>query len=94
MLRPNQLGQPIRENLAAPPPELSDAQRQLLAEVQSRGVPADRDQLYAAAREHLEQTGEDLRILPTKRQIAAHFLRRPERDHSRWNTSSLNGVLG
>lgn len=94
VLRPNQLGHPIRENLAAPPMELSDAQLQLLAEVQSRGVPADRDKLYAATRKHLEQTGGDLRILPTKRQIAAHFLRRPARDHARWNTSSLNGVVG
>jgi hypothetical protein len=92
MLRSNQVGQPIRENLAVLPPELTDVQRGLLAEVQNRyGVPADRDKLYSAARQHL---GEDLKNLPTKRQIAAHFLQHPIRDHARWNTSSLNGVLG
>ena len=95
VLRPNQLGQPIREDLAVQPPDLTDEQQSLLAEVQKRyGVPAHRDKLYMAARQHLEQTGGDLGTLPTKRQIAVHFLRHPVRDHARWNTSSLNGVLG
>jgi hypothetical protein len=95
LLKPNQVGQPIRETLAVQPAELTDGQKALLAEVQSKyNVPNDRDRLYAATRQHLEQAGGDYRALPSKRQIACHFLRNPVPDHARWNTSSLNGVLG
>lgn len=95
LLHSNQLGKPTLKDTATQPPELKDEQRQLLADVQiQRGVSSNRDELYLAARQRLEETGADIRLLPTKRQIAAWLLRRPFRDHARWNTSSLNGVLG